>query len=488
MTRKIARFLSAVAGLAVVLGAQGEARAERDRESSRSVVQVRCITDEGGSKATGFVWPERGYVVTALHAVAACPSILVFSEPAEKQTQARLESVLLEADLALLRLADDMGLNAIAHAQEEPNIRGDYYIWGYPLVEEVMSGKPLDFADGWKGGVTALGTAFASDELYALFDAQDYPNEATQILRVASTIQPGHSGAPILSTHDGRVVAIADGGLLNGWRGVNWSIPAHVYLARLPSSLDPFPKFRPQQSGLFSQATAVKDPAKQVSLGPSAEVEAGVGELLLVRSLSLADLTAIMNAEGDAFWGDLPPSIRNEALGLSPPPDLSFDVYEDYVTGATIGVPADLFIDWDDDAGILFGLGESETVLLFVGVIATGSYEEARDLAPQAFVETLSWLADWDRDPAGFSWNYEEPSLEHASFAGFFDGRHADFALGDVNMAGEKVELQLSLTVAGNDLLGYAVFSVPERMTERDWVNHMMMQLGAAKLSDFAIK
>ncbi len=496
MPRPITKLISSLAILAVSLSFVGGAEAEsaRDRESAGSVVQVRCVTDQGGSKATGFVWPQPGFVVTALHAVAACPSILVFSEPAMKQSAARLESVLLEADLALLRLSDDMGLTAIAHQQDEPNPRGSYYIWGYPLVEEEMSGKRLDFADGWKGGMTKLGTAFASGELYDLFDAQDYPTEDTQILRVASTIQPGHSGAPILSTLDGRVVAIADGGLLDGWRGVNWSIPAHIYLARLQTSLDPFPKSRPQEKGLFSQTTAVEGAASRVPLGAvpeagSASESAGsLGELVLVRTISLADLAAIMAAEQDDFFGEMVPLILEQAQGLSPPPDLSFDIYEDFRTGSTIGVPAGLALFWDDEIGALLGFGESDAVILIIGVLRSASYEEARDLAPQTFIEGFSWFANWQEDPAGFAYDHRDDEIEHANHAGFYAGRHAGFQAAGEDMTGEEVSLQISLTVSGRDLLGYAFLSVSSKMTDRDWVNYMMMQLGAEKLSDFAIK
>ena len=45
-----------------------------------SVVQVRCALPEGEMKATGVVWPEPGLIVTALHAVAGCEEVVVYSE------------------------------------------------------------------------------------------------------------------------------------------------------------------------------------------------------------------------------------------------------------------------------------------------------------------------------------------------------------------------------------------------------------------------
>ncbi len=482
----VAKALVASACLALPASWGASALAEKDRESARSVVQIRCISDQGESKATGFVWPERGSVVTALHAVAACPEILVFSEPKREQTRARVTSVLLEADLALLQLEQDLGIEPIAHLTDEPNTRGDYYIWGYPLVEEEMSGKPLDFADGWKGGVTSLGSAFESEELHELFDAQNYPTEETKILRVASTIQPGHSGAPIISTVDGRVVAIADGGLEDGWRGVNWSIPAHIYLAKLQGSDDDHPTVRPDADGLFSQTTAVQGGAKEIAVKaapggmPSQDGGAGESQLVHVRSLSLDALDAIMKREGDDWWGELVPAIHSYADHLSPPPDLSFDIYEDFVTGSTIGVPAGLEIYWDDEIGALAAFSDSNAVALFVAVFTFENYEQARDLAPHAFFNVFSDGVIWSEDLSGFAYSHQEDDLQHANFAGFYDGKD--------QVTGEALDLQISLTVSGPDILGYAVLSVEDQMQDRDWVHNMMMQLGAAKLSDFAIK
>ena len=50
-----------------------------DQISARGVVQIRCALPDGEMKATGFVWPEPGFVVTALHAVAGCDEVLIYT-------------------------------------------------------------------------------------------------------------------------------------------------------------------------------------------------------------------------------------------------------------------------------------------------------------------------------------------------------------------------------------------------------------------------
>ena len=51
-----------------------------DQISARGVVQIRCTLPDGEMKATGFVRPEPGFIVTALHAVAGCNEVLIYSE------------------------------------------------------------------------------------------------------------------------------------------------------------------------------------------------------------------------------------------------------------------------------------------------------------------------------------------------------------------------------------------------------------------------
>ncbi|WP_373635461.1 serine protease [Yoonia sp. SS1-5] len=270
--RTLIALTCCLAGLSAPLWAQA------DRDSARSVVQIRCATANGDMKATGFVWPEPGMIVTALHAVAGCgPGTgVVYSENFKDEVPfGAFVKVDLEADLALIQLQDDMGLPAVTHVTEQPNTRDPHVVWGYPLSAREMIDKSVEFAGGLSGGTTTLGRAFSSRDLSQLFRDQDYPTADTQILRVTSTIQPGHSGAPIFD-EEGRVVAIADGGLLGGWRGINWSIPAHIYLTDLLTSDDPFPEGVSTQASLFS-AYAVQEP-KIVRMGAAGQAPADAAE------------------------------------------------------------------------------------------------------------------------------------------------------------------------------------------------------------------
>ena len=73
-----ATFVAGSIGLGL-LSPVPPARAQSET-AARSVVLIRCALPGGVAKATGFVWPEPGLVVTALHAVAGCAEIEVSSE------------------------------------------------------------------------------------------------------------------------------------------------------------------------------------------------------------------------------------------------------------------------------------------------------------------------------------------------------------------------------------------------------------------------
>jgi S1-C subfamily serine protease len=275
--RRFCRTLLALALCGAALSPQA-ARAS-DRASADSVVKIICTLPGGGeATATGFVWPGPGQAVTALHAVAGCVDVSIWSEATgyfDHMTQ--ILSVDLESDLALIEMEDGLGLPAVQFAPEPPDTRADHFVWGYPLVAQEMIDLEIKFGGGRKAGVTTLGAAFKSSELDDLFRGQDYPARETSILRVNTTIQPGQSGAPIFDA-DGRVVAIVDGGLLGGFRGINWSIPAYAYLPDLPSSADPVPDAPSNQAILHSNATPVEPSPKSTSM-----VDGSTGVALLCR-------------------------------------------------------------------------------------------------------------------------------------------------------------------------------------------------------------
>lgn len=479
-----------IAGLlagSLLVGVAPDVPAASDRESAVSVVQIRCTMEAGEMKATGFVWPEPGYVVTALHAVAGCAEIVVYSEAAGRATLASAPvRALLEADLALLDLDDDLGLAPVSFAPTPQDTRGDFFAWGYPHAAEQMIDLPVQFGGGLKAGLTTIGAAFASSELNELFRSQPYPGRDTTILRVTSTIQPGHSGAPSFD-ETGAVVAVANGGLLGGWRTVNWSIPAGVYLPDLLASPDAAPGQPSAWAGLYSATVASK--SAHIAVPKAGGAEDAASDLTLVRQIDLGrvvDRFLVQAEEGDENARAVAEGLLermaefvDESTVLE---DIVFDIYEDRFTGATVAVPSWLEPFWDPEQEVVTAVNESGAVEMAIFLSRADDFASAVDASDVAVIEVLDSLANWyDTAPLDTDFGYYDPDLEVAVQYDFFSGEDA--------LDGRYAQLDLGLTVMGDVYLGTGVYRVGEdaEITDQDRFDQLMMQIAAEELTDFAL-
>ncbi len=468
-------------GLAVLglwaLGAQAQAP-----KAASSVVKVRCTLNNGNEDiSTGFVWGDRLHVVTTLHGVVGCKTLRVWSEQTHDDTTARVERVVLEGDLALLKLDKDLKLEPLGHLAELPrDMDGKFSVWGYPNGIPTMDGLPLQFGNGLKGRIVTLKEFVSGIKGYDdLFAGASFPTPGTSVLRVATVLQPGHSGAPILDA-DGRVVAICDGGLLGGWRALNWSIPAFRYLPRLPQSTDPVPGASSQRPDLFA-AVAVAPP-KTVAM-PSKSSGSGeqVRTLRRVRTLALGELERQLRLhrsdEGDVAL-EFIRMIRARAPSAAAVQRLGFDIYEDPY-GATLGVPAGIEIAWNKEAEVLEASSKSNTVHMRIGVYGYDDFADAKAHAIQDFLETFE-VDDvkWKGKPPARLRLAVEPDEEYASAEDFFEGRYE----------GQPVNLSIAVTVSGSEALGSGVVSLValDQLDTNDAVMYLMMQVAVRSLSDFA--
>ncbi|WP_298922229.1 trypsin-like peptidase domain-containing protein [uncultured Roseobacter sp.] len=371
---------------------------EADRESARSVVKITCKTGENQlMKATGFVWPEPGYVVTALHAVAGCLDVTVFSESAKTRTGIKsLESVDLEADLALLRLEDDLGLQPVPFVATAPALRDRHSIWGYPAYAEYMENRSVDFSRGLSDILLSLGSAFSSEELKSLFRSQDYPTRRTQIFRVTSNTQPGHSGAPILDA-EGKLVAIHNGGLKGGWLGMNWSIPAHVYLPGLPKSQDAPPTEVSQWAALQSavtvdeQETVVMSSEDPADVAVRADAKTGWHYFGWV---SLAVIEENYALSGNTNFQKSFDIIRTVHDGEHDFENLGFEIWKFGNSAATVAVPSGVQADVGLEE-IQFS-SKDELFELEVGIKQADSFEIAFQEGVKPFFNDFQSYFDWD--------------------------------------------------------------------------------------------
>jgi S1-C subfamily serine protease len=245
-----------------------------DQKAAKSVVKITTSymgkDDKGKTvrivgNGSGFCWNDKMHIVTALHVVAGIKNedITVYTDRETRSSGAKVISVFKEADLALLELDTDLGLSPLEIEIVDHNSPEEYYIWGFPHGIFQMGGDHIRFSRSIDPPPTLNSLVNKTDFKFTL-ETQGYPLPKAQILRVSSTIQPGHSGAPII-TRNGTVIGVADGGLRSGTARLNWAFPAHLYVPMLLTSKDPVPSAKSLQANLYASSTIVPDDADEVT-------------------------------------------------------------------------------------------------------------------------------------------------------------------------------------------------------------------------------
>lgn len=186
---------------------------------------VRVVADEDQTKkrvASGFLWPDKRHVVTALHVVAGDDNVTVqYALESGKidPHNARIERVLLNADLALL--AVDEPLDRVPGSVHESTDANPDQVWvlGYPLgIPEAWS-RPLTIANI---APSNLRSVLEEEDRTALEDL-GFPSLNLSVVMLAGDLVPGDSGAPIIDAK-GEIIAIGSGGLKSGTLGLGWAM------------------------------------------------------------------------------------------------------------------------------------------------------------------------------------------------------------------------------------------------------------------------
>ncbi len=445
------------------------------QQSARSVVQIECRFANGESAgASGFVWLQPTYVVTALHAVVGCSGLQVYSEVTQKKVPATVKTASLEADLALLELGRDLGLPPLRAASAPPNLDQEHYVWGYPHNIPTMQSNPIRFSHTLQATPSVLQDLFGKGSRFFRDSVapQGYPQLQTKILRVGSTIRPGHSGAPILDTK-GIVVGIADGGLKGGIAGINWGIPASVYLPGLPSSSDRIPGQASVQVGLYSARRAAAE--RVVTAGPT--TARGQRTLELSWRATLSEILELVPDDEREDYLELIAEAKEETgHDLS---EWTIEVYEDYRGGATLAAPKGVSLTYDPNTGMLkarTGGGHAEMI---VQIVESDTWEAAR-AAEQRYDSLIAGGEAWQPDPEYTGENESSPASGYAS---------SDTHRIQVDAEGHvRAEMYATLEIDDYDFLGTAVIvrDYPDLSAEEK-VQYFLMVI-CTWLADFAIQ
>lgn len=205
---------------------------------------VRVLTTDAGQPerrvGSGFIWPDSGHVVTALHVVAGGENIqLEYAEGSKYEVRsATVERVLKAADLALLKV-------------ENPIDRVPASIGNATGRDRWVVGFPLGLADKW--GRRLRMSEIAPSILQGMLEEDPrnalkllgFPDQDISITSLEGDLVPGDSGAPIVDA-SGRVAAVGNGGLRGGTIGLGWAVPED-WLTKLLSSNEANPTLTPAQ-------------------------------------------------------------------------------------------------------------------------------------------------------------------------------------------------------------------------------------------------
>jgi hypothetical protein len=172
---------------------------------------------------TGFRVQGVKGLVTALHGVADCQRITASSKKGLLLDQPlEIKKIDADHDVALLSSkqidsAPGVGLNVADNVVWES--LGTVKVYGHPygisslertLLVSNPALKPL------KDLVPAMPLSILKE--------RRSPNHLINVLNLQGNLLPGHSGAPIVDSRS-RLVAVANGGLKEGFAGISWAVP-----------------------------------------------------------------------------------------------------------------------------------------------------------------------------------------------------------------------------------------------------------------------
>lgn len=349
-------------------------------------VQARGSVDNKMRTATGFLWGNRGQVVTTLHVVSGCDQIFVYSENARARRRARIHRVLKDADLALLQVIDAFDLPGLSATTSPPRLHDDLVALGYELGTPSMGSKNLKLSFGRTQLIEML-----PPDAKEKVRRSGSPSLSLRVFRLQGHLVPGLSGAPLID-RTGCVAAIGDGGLESGAVSISWALPVENIQRLLNSSEN------------------VNTIVASVTELYSAELDASPGDTfscgnMIFKKMRTRTYSQLATINDDPASMDNIRQIAEIAdLNVS---QLAFDVYVHSDSGATVVLPHDLQLTRHGE--IAFASEFNNKLYFCVGGISSIDY-----VLDKFEIDASIYTADleWTRDP-----NFSYPT-QHTRFDG----------------------------------------------------------------------
>ncbi|MRH41862.1 trypsin-like serine protease [Aquibacillus halophilus] len=177
-------------------------------EAQKNVVQVEAITKWSEKIGSGFLYNNKGDIITNAHVVKEAEHIYIKTADAQTYTAA-LVGIGEETDIAVIRVPQ--------LANQTPAVFDDEF--HAEIGDEIVAvGSPLGFQNSVTLGIiSGTNRSFSIDEF-------EYEN----VYQISANITHGNSGGPLIERSTGKVIAINSAGTDEG--GIGFSIPISTVL------------------------------------------------------------------------------------------------------------------------------------------------------------------------------------------------------------------------------------------------------------------
>ena len=482
--------LAIAAAVATAIALPAYAQFPGPEQIAKSLVKLEVRRPNGKSIGTGFAWARPNWIVTALHVVAGAgdSDITIFSQTSspdgsrviDKSSGAKVLKVHHGADLALLELTESLALVPLKPAIADT--AAEYEIWGFPRAIPVAKSDRVRFSRGLPTKPNFSVYFDRREDFLQQVGSDGFPKYESQILRVSDTIQPGHSGAPIINAA-GQVVGIGDGGLYEGTKRINWAIPADVYLAELEKSVEARPARASNRENRFGFVVENANTPKDIEV--PADVRGGTPAAqasVLFRwawSARIGEILETADDEDNEGVREFIDDAKKEA-GF----DLNqavVDIYEDDETGATIALPKGLSVSFDPERRIIRARSANQRLEMLIQVNRGEEWKDGEDARDEfdEYTESLDGDAQWKEDPD----MEDEDPIDEDDYWAWEKSRIVTDRSGKASR-----QLFATLVIDEGDFLGTAVYVRDVQSLQREDLQLFYTMLACVELAGFTIE
>lgn len=298
----------------------------RAAESVVKLTAEQC-SDGNSRSGTGFVFGDRGSIVTALHVVANCHRVSAWfeRETASPRRSATLAKALPDRDLALLSL-DSQTSQPPLPSGAKPMVNGYLSAIGYARDQRTLQDWSIQLSIGSRkppDGTSTLSEMLDIQTTRDISGGTPLSTDST-VLRLSSPLQPGMSGGPIIDSR-GNVVGIVGGGLERGLAPISWGWPSDYLTDLLRAPAAASVTFRYDRN-LYASVSNTR---------PTRTIKCGNLDFVQIDRRSFAELA---KANDDPYR--VGAVVQASLLPISEINSLEFEIWQHEGTGAIVAVPA----------------------------------------------------------------------------------------------------------------------------------------------------